>query len=80
MLVSNPVTGILVLEILVHGPKFSLESKLVCVEDARFTLSFLNRTQHDRSSTKGSLATFNTPGEVLSYCSGRPNQPRYRSS
>ena len=76
MLVSNPVTGILVLEILVH----SLESKLVRVEDARFTLSFLNRTQHDRSSRKGSLGnsqhTWRSP---ISYCSGRPNQPHYCS-
>ena len=55
------VTGILVLEILVrrtnifagkYGPPALNWSGL---KDARFTSSFLNRTQHDSSSTKGSL-------------------------
>ena len=35
-----------------YGPPLQ---KLVRFEDARFTPSFLNRTQHDSSSTKGSL-------------------------
>ena len=43
------------------GPIFSLENMVrLCknwsgLKDARFTSSFLNRTQHDSSSTKGSL-------------------------
>ena len=58
---AKPVTGILVLEILVrqtkiftgkYGPPLQ---ELVRFEDARFTPSFLNRTQHDSSSTKGNL-------------------------
>ena len=43
------------------GPIFSLENMVrLCknwsgLKDARFTSSFLNRTQHDSSSTKGNL-------------------------
>ena len=58
---SSQYSSVLSREYWSAGPIFSLENMVrLCknwsgLKDARFTSSFLNRTQHDSSSTKGSF-------------------------
>ena len=84
----GPVMGIIVLEILVHQTKIfagKLWSAFVKIgPDWRrsFYAFFLSWIEHNTTAVqqRATLATLNAPGEVLSYCSDRSSQPRYRSN
>ena len=67
------VTGILVLEISVHQTK---------IFAGKYGYAFFleQNTTQPAVQQRAALATLNASGEVLSYCSGKLSQSRYRSN